>query len=481
MFLKKYKEILKFIRDKDIISAWGYSLSNLLFGVLVLPFILTKLSSPEINVWLLFLSILSFSELAVMGFNTTLVRFYSYTNAGIYYKDFENIRIIQKRNTTELIDKVKQFNDLYTITVVVMGIITILYFLLITIGGYFFLKKPIGYLENSAIGWYAWIILIIANIIRVFFYTYPVILQGMNFVTKYYTLQTIVRTLNTVFSILILLTFPSLLNLAIVYSGSIVILSLLFYYFVKIKNIQRHHFHFTAFKRDFFLIIWDSAWKSGAARITAPIILHASGIIFSQVANPALSSSYLLTQRVFNILQNISNTIVNSKLPLIAMLRGKKEFGNVNKVIKNVSLIGYSIILIGYFVIFLLGERLLVLIGSNTGFVSAPILVLFSFAYLLNRNLGIQLSLANQANKVLEHKAILIYGIVYFLFIGINFSHLDIWVFPVAMIVGILVSMVYTFPKSYSLYNTNFWAFERKSFLPILLIMGVFNILALLN
>lgn len=457
-----------------LISAWIYSGLSVISGFILLPLILSRFTTAEINVWFLFFSIVGLSEMVVFGFNVTFTRFISYTYAGTHYLDFLNIK--DNKNSHILTDKNFQLSEIYTINRHVFLIISVLYIFILFIIGHFGLKKPISYLDNPSSGWIAWYILIVAHFIRIMCYTFPIFLQGMNKMSLFYNIHSVQKLLYIAVGILVMIYSPSLINMSITMSVSIALSALLFYIFFKkfsegIKKIQ--------YNKKMFSILWDSVWKSGIPKIIAPIVLYFSGILFAQVANPSLSSSYLLTQRIFNILQSFSDATFNTYLPQFARLRSQYKIEKVNSQISKVTAISYAIMVFGYLIVILFGSQLLALINSNTELAPSIILVLFSFAYLLSRLGGFQLNLANQANNVIEHKAVTIYSIFYFSFIFLFIKNLQMWVFPTAMIIAQIIAFEYTRRYSYKLYNTTFFKAEKYSFIPMVSILTIINIIVL--
>ncbi len=462
--INKFKSI-------KLVSAWTYSSLSVISGFILLPLILNKFSTAEINVWFLFSSIVGLSEMVVFGFNVTFSRFISYTYAGTHYLDFQGIKNNVKNNV--LIDNTKQLSELYTLNRLVFLIISIVYIFILFIVGYFGLKKPISYLDNPSSGWIAWYILIGAHFIRILCYTYPVFLQGMNKMDKYYNIHSFQKTIYILAGFIVMYFYPSLINMTLIMGMSIVLSTVMFSLYF---NKYREGIKLVRFNKKMFLILWDSVWKSGIPKITAPITLYFSGILFAQVANPALSSSYLFTQRIFNVLQSFSDTTFNTYLPQFARLRSQNIIKEVNKLISKITAISYGIIVIGYLCVILAGAKFLEIINSNTDLASPLILLLFSFAYLLSRLGGFQLNLANQANNIIEHKAVAIYSVFYFGIIFIFIKNLQMWVFPLAMIIAQVITFQYTAKYSYKLYDTSFIKAERYSFIPAMLLLIIINL-----
>ena len=117
-------------------------------------------------------------------------------------------------------------------------------------------------------------------------------------------------------------------------------------------------------------------------------------------------------------------------------------------------------------------------IGINLIYPSFFTLMLFSFAHLFNRSGGIQLLLATQANYIIEHKAIFLYTLFYFFPLIMFIDRLDLWVFPFSLFFSsIVTNMIYVYPRTYSVYKTNFWSFERDSFLLAIFVNALFSII----
>ena len=458
-----------------LISGWIFSGLSTLSGIILLPLVLSKFTTAEINVWFLFFSILGLSEMIVFGFNVTFSRFVAYTYAGTHYLDFQNIKDNNKSH--ELTDKIKQLSEIYSINRIIFITLSFAYIVVILLIGYFGLKKPINFLENPNSGWIAWYVLVGGNFVRIFSYTYPIFIQGMDKMDKYYNILSFQKIIYISFGFLILFFFPSLIRLSISLGLSLIISAIVFYFYF---NRYRNKIRFVGYNKKLFSIIWDSAWKTGIAKIIAPIAQYLSGIIFAQVSIPALSSSYLLTQRVFNMLRQFSDVTFNTFLPQIAMLRSKNMIEKLRIIIFKVSAVSYGIIVFGYLFIIFFVSNILNFINSNATLAPPIILILFSFAYLLSRLGGFQLNLANQANKVIEHKAVLIYSILYFGFIFVFINNMKMWIFPAAMIIAHACTYFFTFKYSYKLYDTTFFKAEKFAFLPSFVLLIIINIFVIL-
>ena len=456
---------------KSLLPGWIYSVLKILSGFLLLPLVLTKFGVEEINVWFLYFSVIGISEMVVFGFNSTFVRFISYTIAGVHFSKFNEIK--NNSISTENLNKDEQLSDIYSLNLIIFGGISIIYFFVLNIGGFIALSKPISYLSNPSAGWFAWYFLISGSTIRILTYTFPVFIQGNNKMSLYYNILTIEKTLYLLLGILLMIFIPSLVGLSLVAGGTIIIASIIHY--ISFKRINENNVKFNGFNKSLFLVIWDSAWKSGITKILAPIIQNIGGIIFAQFASPVSSSSYLFTERIFKLLQQFSDTVTNTIIPEIAFLKATAELRKLKINILKYSRVVFGVIGLGYLVIILFGNDLLLLIKGNTILAEKKVLVLFSFVYMISRLSSFQLTLSNIANNVIEHKAIFIYSIIYFPFLSMIFIYTEMWVFPLAMLLALTGSFLYVQKYSYKLYSTSFFKAEKLSFIPIFILLCIIN------
>ncbi|QQK72845.1 hypothetical protein HG702_16325 [Pectobacterium versatile] len=68
--------------NKDVFSGYFSQGLNILYGILVLPFILTVLNPSEVAYWMLLLTLTGFSAVLDFGFSPTITRAVSYAFNG---------------------------------------------------------------------------------------------------------------------------------------------------------------------------------------------------------------------------------------------------------------------------------------------------------------------------------------------------------------------------------------------------------------
>ena len=126
--------------NTDISNSWLFNFSRIISSLIPIPFILLNFSSAISNVWLLFYSIVSISDIFLFGLDSTFIRFISYTKANIHFSDFYKIKELKVSNQK---DTKKQFSDIFYLLIILFSIISIFYFFFLWFSGLFFLDKPI--------------------------------------------------------------------------------------------------------------------------------------------------------------------------------------------------------------------------------------------------------------------------------------------------------------------------------------------------
>lgn len=463
--------------NSAIFTSWISQGSRLLFSLIVIPVIVIKLSTEEINVWFLLTSIVILGQSIQFGFNPTFVRFISYAISGIRIRDFKHLKskfnpeYNKNINNDELADLIITLKRIYLVLTIIFTI------LLITLGS-LALKKPISFLDNPTSGWLSWCAVVVTSAISLYQSVYQIILLGLNQVALVQRVTALINIIGVFVIILVAINLPSLFNIVLVYQLiQVSITSILIFYFFKANNSLLLKLNLNRkFKWNVFKIIWDSAWKSGISVFISNTINQVSGLIVAHKFSTEISASFLFTKRIFEVLSTLSMTVFQAKLPHLSSLRGKGDLIKLMPIVKLVLYNTYGIIFLGYITLIIGGESLLTLIKGNTEFGSIELVITFSFLLLITRWGAICQGLSNQANNVIEHLGAMYGLLVYCIFILLFFNQLGIYSFPLAIIVSNIITMPIIIKHMYSTLNTTFLKFEKNYFIPALILLILINI-----
>jgi len=170
------KFILK-VWDSPVFATWSSFLSKSLYAVLLLPVITTVLSREEITVWLLFNIFIGLQNIGDLGFGVTFIRVMSYAMGGATsIADFDKKDNIRRKDGVnyELLERADNATRL------ILFYTGLVFILIISIDGYFSLKKPIGFTTDPGEAWISFILILITTFIRFNGNRYMIFLQGVN-------------------------------------------------------------------------------------------------------------------------------------------------------------------------------------------------------------------------------------------------------------------------------------------------------------
>lgn len=460
----------------SIFNSWISQAVRIVFSLIAVPVVLTKLSIEETNVWFLFATVVAISQAVQFGFNITFVRFLSYSYSGVSVKEFNGIK--QKFTASQSTEaNMEEFSDLFSVLKKVFLILTLLYFLIIITFGTWAVYKPISLIEDTNSGWITWALVVFSSALTLYYSVYQIYLVGINQVARVQRISALSSILGIGLFLGVTFFDPTLFNIVAVYQVIEILNTLGLIYiaynvnsgFLK-KLVKRN------FNKNIFRMVWDSAWKSGITTIIANIVRHISGIIVAQLFTPASSASFLLTKRLFEVLDTFTASTFQAKIPEIASFRGKADFNNLIPLLRKVLYISYFVFLSGYVIIAFFGQDVLNLIKGNAELGSAELIILFSFAHLLSRWTGFNLAISNQSNNVIEHINAMVIFLFYFAFIYFFYKHLGLLVFPSAIIVSVVATVPLIIIKTYGTINTTFIQFEKRLFLPVFVLLIMINI-----
>jgi hypothetical protein len=470
---KSLNLFIKRIWNSPTITTWGSFAARILSIFLVLPLVLNRFSQADITIWYLFLTILGFQILADMGFSVTFIRVIAFAMGGA--TEFKYLRetrsdFQEKSPNWDAMDKI-----VGTMYYIYNYLTPIIFILLVTLGT-LSLRKPISYSENSQFAWIAWVVLIIITTIVFRGAIYSNYLQGINKIALLRRWQAIFAFASTLSSFIVLWYGGNILALVIINQSWYLFNVIRNYYFcLHSGQGEFKHFTFTGKDKNIFEAVWQSAWRSGLGVLIYTGSIHASSLIYAQVGNLPNIASYLLALRILNNISLFSRAPFYSKIPFLSRLRAEGNLKKQISVAKTGMQLSHWIFVIIFCLVGIIATPLLNLIGSNAKFVSPFLWSLMGLAFLLERFGAMHIQLYSITNHIIWHIANGISGIIYLSLSLFLLNYIDVYAFPIAMIVAQLGFYTwYSAKYSYRAFNLKFWEFERKTVLFPLLLMIIF-------
>ena len=448
---------------------WGSFFSRSLSLIIVLPFILTRLSTEEIVLWYLYMTIISFQMLVDVGFSPTFSRVIAYAMGGAGIDDIKSPK--DKNNgqtnwkTLELICSEMR---------VIYSRLGILWTMLLAVFGTLSLLKPISLVPNTFSAWIAWGVILVASTITLRGNIYSSYLQGINQIALLRRWEAITSIGAIVTSFLVLILGGGLLGLVLAHQVW------------QVFNILRNrwlsgvvedgcfkNFDKGRKNKKVFDAVWPSAWRSGVGHFMTYGLIQASAVLYAQVGTAASVASYLLALRLIQTVSQFSQAPFYSKLPIFARLFAEDKKDKLVSLAKRGMGLSYWCYAAGFIGLGIAGEPLLKFIGSNADFPTHLLWSLLGLAFFVERYGAMHLQLYSTTNHIIWHIANGITGVIYIVVSFMLFRLFDVYAFPLGLIAGYLgFYSWYSAIHSYRAFKLDFIIFEKGTmFAPLCVII----------
>ena len=398
---------------------WGYlaQLLNIGAGLILLPILLRYMSSEDVGLWFVFITLASFAQLLEFGFQPTLARTISYIYAGatsiVAYglppvpesgHEVNRLLLAQITSTSRFVYQIVSFA-----TAVV----------LLIAGTYYIstLLVPSQPHNNVLLGWLSFAL----GFMITFYYGYfNALLQGRGDITQTYKVIILTRG-----SFLIIGAIFTVMGFGLLGLGIASLIS------CAVGRFAAHLFYFSpnhpeskiAFKlktdgRVLVKLLLPNASRIGLVQIGAFLIHRTSILLVSSYIGLMATASYGMTITVLMALSSISNVVCQAQLPHMNALQLGNEKLKLQKIFCSSLVVGWLSYISGAILILIFGNRLLIIISSSTFFLPTGQLILFIAIFLLELNHTIAATYLTTINKIPFVSAAIVSGI---LITGINF------------------------------------------------------------
>jgi len=445
---------------------WGSFLSKSLTLIVVLPFLLTRLSTAEISLWYLFMTIFSLQMVVDVGFSPTFTRVIAYAMGGATIHDLNAPGIqccgILNRQT---------IGTIYSTMRTVYVRLGIIWALLLSTAGTLVMIRPVAAVDNRISAWISWWIIVSVSFFSLRGNIYSSYLQGMNQIAllRRWDILTSIGAIST--SLLVLLGGGELLGLVISNQGWQLISVLRNRWLARdLENGLVCSCQSGSYSREVFDVVWPSVWRSGLGIFMSYGVVQASGIYYAQIGETTAVASYLLGLRLIQTVSQFSQAPFYSKLPMMARLYAENRYDKMLFMAKRGMAYAHWTYVTGFIGLGLLGTPILKYIGSNAAFPDHILWSVMGAAFFVERYGAMHIQLYSTTNRIIWHIANGLTGLIYIFFSIILFGKIGVLAFPLGMLLGYLSFYSwYAASHAYKTFKMNFFVFEKGTvFLPFI-------------
>jgi hypothetical protein len=461
--------------NTSILFIAGYLL-RLLLPLIPYPIILHKFNIYQINFYLLLFLISSISMSVQSGFMSSFSRYLAYTYSGNSISQISVISSTFRKQATKI--NLRDFAGVFSVSKTVYLYLTFLHVLLLVVLSIIFLQRPIAELSDQFEGYLSVCILILTSGINLYLNLFSIYLTAIQRVNTI-QVQNIISGIITFTVLIVSINFITKLYhlIILIQLGSLLTSGLILYKAIFARNKLLKSLWNVQYESKYFKLIWGESKKSAISTLFAGITSNVSGLMVNSFFSPIVSISFLLTKKVFDIIGELAMTPFNSYIPDFSILRSSGDITSFNYKVKYYLSTSYFFLISASICFIYFNPIIIKLFNWKIAFLNTYELWLFLFYLLISRWSGVMLFVSNISNKVIEHKNIftnlvfLIFGIYLF------YNQISVEVLLYLLILGQLFSSTYIVAETYSMINTNFWDFEKKTTIPIFFIILIIILL----
>lgn len=398
------------LSKKDVIWSYLAQFFSLASGIIILPMVLRMLSTEEIGLNYLMLTVGSLVALFDFGFAPQFGRNITYIFSGAKELKKENIEIVSETSDIDyklLATMIKTAKSVYRILAFSV------FLLMITLGSLYIYHVTNGFsnVENSFM---IWVIYSLSTFFNIYYIYYNSLLTGRGLVMESKKAIVLSKIVYIALAFLLLNMGWGLIGLSIANLISPFANRYISYYYFFTKDLKLKLSQFNIDKKEkvkLFRIIWHNSKKLGLVFIGAYAITKLSMFLAGLFLSLEEVASYGLMIQLVGIISTISSTLFYTYNPFFASLRVKLENDRLIKTFALTMNVYYILFIMGTLSLIFIIPWLLTLLGSNATLPDSYIVALFCFIMLLEGNHSCFSTMIITRNKVPFVESSLIAGV----------------------------------------------------------------------
>lgn len=428
-------EKIENIGKKEI--AWSYIGTAFMIGagVILLPFILNKMSQETVGIWNIFQTITMLVLMLDFGFRPTFARNISYI--------FSGVKTLQKNGVTHIDADAEVDYGLLKGSLIAMRrfyrwMALAVFVVLLTAGTayfYFILQKYSGDHQDAMI---AWILLIAINCYNLYTFYYDSLLTGKGYVTRTNQINMLGQTIYIGLAIGLIYAGFGLTAIVGAQLVSTITRRILTYRVFFTPELKAHlETAEPQEPKEILSAITPNAVKIGLTQLGGFLVNKSAILIGSAFLTLEEIACYGITLQVMDILARCATVPYQSFLPKLAQCRAENDLNGLKRyyILCTGSLL--AVYVVGGIAWVVLGEWALNLIGSQTHFVPATMLMVMLLISTLEHNHAVSAGFIMADNKIPFFIPSLLSGAATVLLLWIFLSPLNLGIWGLILAPGV--------------------------------------------
>ncbi len=378
---------------------WGYTAQvlNIGLGLIMLPVIVRYMTTSEVGLWFVFVTIAGLAQLLELGFQPTLARNISYVYAGAQTLAAQGLH-----NNANGALNLPLLADLVAASRLIYQWITLLAALLLLVGGTWYISSLLQKEQNFITILAGWCAFVLGNLINFYYGYLNAFLQGRGDVTEANKVIIASRSIQVLLGVTMVVMGFGLLGLGLASLLSTIVSRVLARQYVYSPQHPEMHglIETTDGMKRVTRIIWHNAIRFGVVLIGVFLIWRANILIASSSLGLADAASYGLAIQIFFLLNTVASVPFNLSLPKLNAYRAQNRQDDVYRSFSTTMATALIIYITASLMVLLIGNYFLTFIGSSTKLPNNYILSGMVVVFLLEINHGTCSNFITTGNKI---------------------------------------------------------------------------------
>lgn len=415
------------VSKKDVVWSYVAQFFSLGSSLFTLPLILNILSTEEIAMNYLMITVGSLVSLIDFGFAPQFGRNVTYVFSGAQKLKREGINSnvggnVNYRLLKGLILVAKKVYMYMSVAVLV---------LMLSLGTWYIWSVTNGFTNVDNALW-IWLLYTVSTFFNVYFCYYSSLLTGRGFIKEGKMAVMTSRIVYIVISYILLLAGWGLMAVCIANFVSPFVDRWMSYHYFYDRELKRKLSEAkveSSDKKEIFDAIWHNARKLGVSSVCAYLTMRASMFFAGLYLTSSAIASYGLMNQFVGIITGISGTLFGSYIPKITSHIASNDREGMIRSFSWAMNVNYLMFFVGSIVLVLAGPLALSLIGSKAELPETPMLIVFLIIILLETNHSNYCTLIAMGNSVPFYKPGLFFAVTIagLDFVVLKYTELGLW------------------------------------------------------
>jgi len=387
--------MLKRLHNSAVVWSWVFNGIRLISGLVLLPLIVHALSTADLGMYYVLLSLVALAPIIDFGFGPTMGRFVSYAMGGAETLHAHGPPTPGKTGTPNydlLWQLLHASRTLYRymalVILAVMGV-----------WGTWLVELRIGETSSPLITRLAWAVTLASTVFDIYWNWWTIYLTGLNEVRAAARISVLAMAAKLVLSAALLLGGAGLLSVPVATLFSCALQRGLARRLC-LARLRGHPPPAVVEAKMYFRILWPNAWRLGMQFVSGYLTVNANTAICLAAFGLAANARYGLSVQLMTIATGMAQVWLGTKLPLINQCRARHDYAGLRRILwPRVWLQTLTFLLLAGMVV-LWGPALLKQFGSHKELLPLPWLAALMLYTLLELQFSLWTTLMATGNRL---------------------------------------------------------------------------------